>query len=69
MTETPGNYGKPSPSRLDRLETILADLGDVVLAQSDAIAQLGEQTTRTASAIEALTANTQQLAEEAAQDR
>ena len=49
-------------SRLNRLETIFADMGDVVIAQSEAIASHKQS-------IDALTANINRLAELAERDR
>ncbi|WP_414589342.1 hypothetical protein [Scytonema sp. PCC 10023] len=49
------NQPEPIETRLSRLESVFADMGDVVLAQSDAI--------------NALTANVNNLVEQAAADR
>ncbi len=49
------NQPESTEARLSRLETFLADVGDLVVAQNDAI--------------DALTANVNNLAEQAAADR
>ncbi|KAB8315334.1 hypothetical protein SD81_032660 [Tolypothrix campylonemoides VB511288] len=46
------------PSRLDRIEALLADTADLVLAHDEALARIEEQTNRNARAIEALTTST-----------
>ena len=63
-------------NRLDRLEELLADVGDVVLTQSEIVSRhdevltrLEEQTARNAVAIEALTTGVNNLVEQSAADR
>ena len=46
MTETPGNYSDRTPNRLDRIEAILADMATQQAANTQAIAQLAENTNR-----------------------
>ncbi|GAB1540156.1 hypothetical protein NUACC21_28250 [Scytonema sp. NUACC21] len=58
MTNTP----EPPSSRLDRLEAILTDTAEIVLAHNDAL-------TRIEGAIAKLTTTTERLAAEAAEDR
>ncbi len=48
MTETLGSYGDRQPSRLDRMEAVLLDTADLVLAHNEAL-------TRIEGAIEQLT--------------
>lgn len=67
MTNT--NNPESVNARLDRLESLFADMGDVLLSQSDAIAQVGEQTARNANAIAELTNSINNLVEQAAADR
>lgn len=45
MTETPGSYGQPPSSRLDRIEAILSDMATQQAANTQAIAgKMGETT-------------------------
>jgi len=59
MTETPGNYSDRQPSlndRLTRIEAVLADTADLVLAHNEAL-------TRIEHAVERLTDRVDQLTE------
>jgi cell division protein FtsB len=70
------NAAEPPSSRLDRIEAILSDMAEVVVSNSEVtdqhnavLTRLEEQTARNADAIERLTATTERLVAEGAQDR
>lgn len=56
-------------ARLSRLEVLFADIGEVVLAQTDTITRLEEATSRNTAAIEALTVTVNEQVAQAAADR
>ncbi len=60
MTETPGNYGDRPSSRLDRIEAILSDTADLVLAHDEALNRIEGALGQLTSRVDALTAVTTQ---------
>jgi glutamate formiminotransferase len=57
------------PSRVDRIEALLTEIGEVTLQNVEVAANHDQALTRIEGALEQLTTTTERLATEAAQDR